>query len=79
MITPEIATTVAVAMFASTGFWTLVNNIYQDKKKPKGGLYITDMTLSKFRDTDLETKSTLLTTNNQRTYSSTRNKNRKHR
>jgi len=49
----------------------------KDKKKPKGGLYITDVTLSKFRDTDLETKSTLLTTNNQRTYSSTRNKNRK--
>lgn len=35
MITPETATTIAVAMFASTGFWTLVNNIYQDKKKPK--------------------------------------------
>ena len=45
----------------------------KDKKKPNGGLYITDMTLSKFRDTDLETKSTLVTTNNQQTYSSTRN------
>ena len=49
----------------------------KDKKKPKGGLYITDMTLSKFRDTDLETKSTLVTTNNQQTYSSTRNRNKK--
>lgn len=35
MITPEIIPTIIVAMFASTGFWTLVNNVYQDKKKPK--------------------------------------------
>ncbi len=34
MITTELLTTVVVAMFASTGFWTLVNNIYQNKRKP---------------------------------------------
>ena len=36
----------------------------KDKKKPKGGLYITAVTLSRFRETDLETKSTLQTTTN---------------
>lgn len=35
MLTPELLTTVVVAMFASTGFWTLVSNIYQDRRKPK--------------------------------------------
>jgi len=35
MITSELIVTIIVAMFASTGFWALVNNIYQDKKKPK--------------------------------------------
>ena len=35
MITTDMFTTVVIAMFASTGFWTLVNNIYQEKKKPK--------------------------------------------
>jgi len=47
----------------------------KEKKKPKGGLYITDVTLSKFRDTDFETKSTLHSTNRQ-TYNSTKNRNR---
>ena len=49
----------------------------KEKKKPKGGLYITDMTLSKFRDTDFETKSTLHTTYNRATYNSTKNGNRR--
>ena len=49
----------------------------KEKKKPKGGLYITDVTMSKFRDTEFETKTTLHTTNNYPTYNSTRNRNRK--
>lgn len=47
----------------------------KEKKKPVGGLYITDITLSKFRDTNFETKSTLHTTNLHQTCDSTKNKN----
>ena len=49
----------------------------KEKKKPKGTLYLTDVTLSKFRDTDFETKSTLHSTKNFTTYNSTKNRNNK--
>ena len=48
----------------------------KEKKKPKGGLYITDVTVTKYRDTELDNKSTLHTTNNYPTYNSTKNRNR---
>ena len=44
-------------------------------KIPKGGLYITDVTISKFRETDYENKSTLHTTRNHQTYNSTKARN----
>lgn len=49
----------------------------KEKRKPKGNLYLTDVTLSKFRDTDFETKSTLHSTKNLQTYNSTKNRNNK--
>ena len=48
----------------------------KQKKIPKDNLYITDVTLSKFRDTDFETKSTLQTTKNYPSYNSTKNRNK---
>ena len=47
------------------------------RKKAKATLYLTDVTSSKFRDTDFETKSTLHSTKNYQTYGSTKNRNHK--
>ena len=41
-------------------------------KNQKGGIYITDVTVSKFRDTNFETKSTLQTTHNIPTHNTTK-------
>ena len=48
----------------------------KEKKRPKVGLYITDVTISKLKDSELDTKSTLHTTYNHPTYNSTKNRNR---
>ena len=42
----------------------------KESKKQKNSIYITDVTSSKFRDTNFETKSTLHTTKNNQTYNS---------
>ncbi len=42
----------------------------KESKKQKNSIYITDLTSSKFRDTNFETKSTLHTTKNNQTYNS---------
>ena len=34
-ITAETVSTIVVAMFASTGFWALVNNVYQNMRDKK--------------------------------------------
>ena len=48
----------------------------KEKKKPKVSLYITDVTVSKLKDSELDTKTTLHTTYNHPTYNSTKNRNR---
>ena len=48
----------------------------KEKKRPKVGLYITDVTISKLKDSELDTKSTLHTTYNHPTYNTTKNRNR---
>ena len=48
----------------------------KEKKRPKVGLYITDVTISKLKDSELDTKSTLHTTYNHPTYNSTKNRNK---
>ena len=48
----------------------------KEKKRPKVGLYITDVTISKLKDSELDTKTTLHTTYNHPTYNSTKNRNR---
>ena len=35
MTTPELLMAIAGMIFASTGFWTFVNNVYQEKKATK--------------------------------------------
>lgn len=34
-IPQEMLTTLAVSIFASTGFWTFLNNVYQNRKSKK--------------------------------------------